>query len=146
MRRKRRRATQWSWWVKSRELYKILLLAGAIEPGGFIRKTDLGDLLGTRNMRYLNNIIETGRKYGIVEVSPSGRDLWLTEKGREFRRAAGDVLDFLEGKRATVRTMRGIEAAPRLPESEAAMGKATGELPSFIRGNPWLRVLAKRGR
>lgn len=98
----------------------------------------------SKNVEKAREVLELLQKYSLVDVK---------KKGRIFLVSLSDKGFGVYKKIREIREIVGLEPAgqPRIqPERGAAEPQAgglePGGLPSFLVGNPWLSVLAKRGR
>ena len=132
--------------MNRRDLYYVVAVLKALEKGP-AKRVDIMRALGTRNTAYVSRVVKAGVRYGLVEASPSTREVWLTDKGRRALEALKAFEAVVEGRaRAVALTAVQVGAKPptRVEVSEVP---TTEGLPSFARDNPWLMVLAaKRGR
>ncbi|PLJ78024.1 hypothetical protein [Infirmifilum sp. SLHALR2] len=98
----------------------------------------------SKNVEKAREVLELLQKYSLVDVK---------KKGRIFLVSLSDKGFGVYKKIREIREIVGLEpeSPPRIqPErgvaEPQAEGLEPGGLPSFLVGNPWLGVLAKRGR
>lgn len=120
------------------ELSRILFWVMRIGP----KEKSLVEL--SRNAKKAREAVELLQKYSLVRVRRKGRMFLvsLSEKGFAVYRKALELHD-LVGLAAREEQPEGEEGPG--PEAETAR-EGSGAVPSFIADNPWLAVLAKRGR
>jgi hypothetical protein len=96
----------------------------------------------SRNAATAKEALELLKKYSLVVVRKKGRIylVSLSEKGLNVYRKLGELREFLGIPVPSERREQ-----PAITESQ---GASTGleSVPTFVADNPWLKVLAQRGR
>jgi len=122
--------------VKVKDIYKIMLLLESVDASSFYAKrADLVKVTNTRSVAYIEKLLTVGEMYGVISLSPSRREYWLTDKGKVL------LSRYNEFKRVLVTSIGEIN----IRELKSFKPTQTG-VPDFISDNPWLKVLSLRGR
>jgi len=87
----------------------------------------------SRNTKYAWRIVNDLERLNLVYVNRLGRNslIYLTPKGRRVVELYNDILKLIRGELATENNIKSSIPA---------------EMPSFIKGNPWVTVLKSRRR
>jgi len=89
------------------------------------------------NSRYTAKIIETLQKYDLIEIyGERFKQIRLSEKGLKLYNLINQINLILEGKiDLKVEKLKEVKQAPKILE----------QTPSFLKDNPWISVLSRRG-
>ncbi|QOJ79375.1 hypothetical protein IG193_02625 [Infirmifilum lucidum] len=96
----------------------------------------------SRNSSKAREAIELLQKYSLVKVRKKGRVflISLSEKGFGVYRKIREMRELI-GLDARL-----VQQAENTASALEPVAPGAGAVPSFLAGNPWLEVLAKRGR
>lgn len=104
----------------------------------YVTLTDFYATFGSRS-KFVKKIVESALKRGLIREykrSRIRRDYFLTEKGEKLLDLVKEAYELIYG--------REIELGES--KRKVAVAEHSESLPDFLKGNPWLSVLAKRGR